>query len=247
MLNAQQFEKLSFIDQGDTLLYNRLFPPAYQHSIGDNPEKAIETMRYPLIIFLHGAGERGNDNEIQIIHIKKLFLDENNKEKYPAFVIAPQCPIGKRWVETNWAVSKHHMPKQPSETITLVMKLIDDMLEKYPIDPTRIYVTGLSMGGFGTWDIICRYPDKFAAAIPICGGGDVGKANLLTDIPVWAFHGSADNVVKVNLSRDMIKAIKDLGGNPKYTEYKGVGHNSWENAYKEEALLEWLFKQKLVK
>jgi predicted peptidase len=153
--------------------------------------------------------------------------------------------LGKRWVETNWNVSKHNMPLKASESILLTMQLIDELVAKYPIDKTRIYITGLSMGGFGTWDLICRYPGVFAAAVPICGGGDIKKAALLKNTPIWVFHGSIDNVVKVVLSRNMVNAIKASGGKPKYTEYKGIGHNSWEKAYQEKGLLEWLFRQSL--
>jgi predicted peptidase len=137
------------------------------------------------------------------------------------------------------------MTEKASVPMNLTMDLLEKLIHKYPIDKKRIYVTGLSMGGFGAWDMICRYPGKFAAAIPICGGGDTGKAQLLVNTPIWAFHGSNDKVVKVILSRNMINAIKANGGNPKYTEYKGVGHDCWINAYKEKGLLEWLFGQKL--
>lgn len=244
-LAAQEFNQALFINENDTLPYNILFPLRYPSNIGDSSLQINNNERYPLIIFLHGSGERGRDNKIQITHIKELFTNPDNMKKFPSFVFAPQCPSGKRWVESDWKVSKHIMPGTPSYAMVLTMKLIEDLQQKYPIDNKRIYVTGLSMGGFGTWDIISRYPGKFAAAIPICGGGDVNKAPLLVNTPVWAFHGSNDKVVKVILTRDMIIAIQNSGGKPKYTEYKGVGHDSWVKAYKEKGLLEWLFKQSL--
>jgi predicted peptidase len=242
-MEAQKFQKYIFLDGNDTLPYNMLIPEGYLSKLSDNPESKNDAIKYPLVLFLHGAGERGNDNEIQIIHIKNLYQDSLNLKKYPAFVIAPQCPKGKRWVESSWKVSKHIMPTNPSISIVLTIKLIDSLIANLPIDSKRIYVTGLSMGGFGTWDLICRYPVKFAAAIPICGGGDISKAKIIKNIPVWVFHGSNDKVVKVNLSRDLVKALKAIGGKPKYTEYQGVGHDSWVKAFKEKELLEWLFKQ----
>jgi predicted peptidase len=241
---AQEFQKKIFLNDNDTLNYNLLIPdkpfPQSLINIGSDIQQL-----YPLIIFLHGAGERGNDNEIQIAHVKGIFLDSLNRKKFPAFVIAPQCPTGKRWVESSWKVSKHIMPEKPSISIALTMQLIDSMINNFPIDKKRIYITGLSMGGFGTWDLICRYPNKFAAAIPICGGGDITMAKKIKNKPIWAFHGSEDKVVKVILTREMINSIKQEGGTPKYTEYKGVGHDSWVKAYREKELLEWLFKQSL--
>lgn len=233
----QNFQKKVFHSSDyDSLLYNILYP---QNIIDDKDS----TEKYPLILFLHGSGERGNDNEKQIIHIKDIFLDSANREKYPAFVLAPQCPNEKRWVEKSWKLKTHSQPVEPSETMAITKELVDSLVKTLPVDTKRIYITGLSMGGFGTWDAIARYPDKFAAAIPICGGGDEKTAKLIKDIPIWAFHGADDKVVKVERSRNMIDAIKKEGGNPLYTEYKGVGHGSWIPAYKETELLKWLFIQ----
>ncbi|RLD79019.1 MAG: phospholipase, partial [Bacteroidetes bacterium] len=150
-----------------------------------------------------------------------------------------------RWVDVKWDKEEHIMPLNPSGSMQLTMDFIDSLVKKYSIDENRIYITGLSMGGFGTWDAIARYPDKFAAAVPICGGGDENTAKLIVDIPIWAFHGADDRVVKVERSRNMINAIKKQGGNPLYTEYEGVGHGSWIPAYKETELLKWLFMQSL--
>ena len=126
--------------------------------------------RYPLVLFLHGAGERGTDNQSQLIHGGPVFLDPNNREKYPAFVVFPQCPENKRWVEVDWSdPNPHHQPKDPSVPMSLVLELLPSLEKSLPINPSRIYVIGLSMGGFGTWDIAARHPDWFAAAVPICG------------------------------------------------------------------------------
>jgi predicted peptidase len=125
----------------------------------------------------------------------------------------------------------------------LTLELLKDIIEKQPIDIKRVYVTGLSMGGFGTWDIVQRIPELFAAAIPICGGGDTTMADTIKNIPIWAFHGDMDSVVPPKYTRNMIAAIKRYGGNPKYTEYKGVNHDSWSRTYKNPNVLEWMFLQ----
>jgi predicted peptidase len=126
----------------------------------------------------------------------------------------------------------------------LLLELIPALRKEYGIDPKRIYVTGLSMGGFGTWDLIARKPDWFAAAAPVCGGADEATAATISKIPVWAFHGDQDGAVKPSRSRNMVEALKKAGGEPKYTEYKGVGHDSWNPAYKDPELMKWLFRQK---
>jgi len=233
-----KFKKEVYRGTKDSLLYNILDPVDYK-----SEKKGKETI-YPLVVFLHGAGERGSDNEIQTIHIRSLFLDNDNQLNYPSFVLVPQCPTNRQWVNLPWSGINHSMPEVCSETMDLTIELIGEIIKKHPIDTNRIYISGVSMGGYGTWDIISRYPQKFAAAIPICGGGDTSKAKLLKDIPIWAFHGSSDKVVSVENTRNMIKAIKIAGGNPKYTEYAKVGHDSWVKTYKEGNLLEWLFKQK---
>lgn len=241
-VEAQEgFQKKMFhTSYQNSLLFNILYPQKFV-------AEEVQLEKYPLILFLHGSGERGNDNEIQILHIKDLFLNSANYKKYPAFVIAPQCPKDKMWVDVKWNLDKHIITPNPSESMHLTMDLIDSLVKKYPIDKNRIYITGLSIGGFGTWDAIARYPDKFAAAIPICGAGDENTAKLIAGIPIWAFHGADDKAVKVERSRNMIIAIKREGGNPLYTEYEGVGHGSWIPAYKETELLKWLFKQSLQK
>lgn len=207
------------------------------------PEKITPDTRYPLVIFLHGAGERGDDNTAQLIHVVKELATPEMRERYPAFVFAPQCPKMKRWVETDWTLEQHTMPETPSESMGLLISLIEESVKTLPIDPKRIYVVGLSMGGYGTWDLMQRRPDLVAAGIPICGGGDSSKGEVLKNIPIWAFHGDKDTAVKVERSRAMIKAIQQAKGSPIYTEYPGVGHNSWTMTAQNRLVWDWLFAQ----
>jgi predicted peptidase len=232
MLRAQTidlFDKLVHTSGKDSLPY-RLLKPV-------NPQ-ALE--RFPLIIFLHGSGERGTDNEAQIKHIKNLFLDTKNRGKYPAYVLAPQCPKGVMWAEHNKDGSMKSQPTQPTK---LLLELIEKISKEFPIDKTRIYITGVSMGGYGTWDLLARYPEMFAAGVPVCGGGDANSAAKMKGVPIWAFHGALDDVVPARLSRKMIQAIQKAGGMPGYTEYPDIKHDSWVQAYQEPHLLPWLFKQ----
>lgn len=235
--NAQQtpsalFDKLVYASKKDSIPY-RLLKPV-------NPG-AKE--RYPLIIFLHGAGERGNDNESQLSHIVDFFTDNRDRAKYPCYVVAPQCPKRQTWAEHN---NDGSMRKDPTPPTKMVIELIDKIGKEFPIDPSRIYIAGLSMGGFGTWDLMARLPNKFAAAVPICGGGDVRTAASIKHIPVWAFHGAKDDVVSPKRSRAMVHALREAGGLPGYTEYPDIEHNSWVWALREPHLLPWLFKQKLA-
>jgi len=218
---------------GDGLPYRLLKPDDY------DPNQS-----YPLVLFLHGAGERGVDNNRQLVHGVPAFAAAANRKQYPCFLIAPQCPAEARWVEVDWGAASHTQPKEPSVPMRLTLELIDTLVKEFSIDKKRIYVTGLSMGGYGTWDIISRRPELFAAAAPICGGGDEMQAPQIARLPIWVFHGGKDGVVKPARSRNMIEAIKKAGGTPKYTEYPEVGHGSWGPAYQDPALFRWLFSQK---
>lgn len=252
---AQENEMFSYEtfknNQDESMMYRLLKPQNYKNlyhfekvaydklSLGKGNNN-----KYPLLIFLHGAGERGNDNELQLMYIDEIVRSENFRENYPCFFIAPQCPKENRWVEVDWKLMQHDMPTSPSTYLNLVNQLVDSMLKKYPIDKERIYIMGLSMGGYGTWDYISRYTDKTAAAIPICGGADEKQAEKLIDIPIWAFHGVKDKAVPVERTRNIIKAIKNNGGNPIYTEYNDLGHLCWNRAFRTEGLFDWLFSQK---
>jgi predicted peptidase len=230
------FDKLLYISNNDTLPY-RLLKPV-------NPQAKKS---FPLVIFLHGAGERGTDNEAQIKHINKPFLDPDNRSRHACYVVAPQCPEKIMWAGHDRDGNRLMMREKPTRPMQLLIELIAKIEKEFPIDQSRIYVMGLSMGGYGTWDLIARFPNRFAAAVPICGGGDAKTAPKIKHIPVWAFHGALDHVVPPGQSRLMIKALQDAGGKPGYTEYPDVEHDSWVYAYREPHLMPWLFNQSLEK
>lgn len=225
----QRLEKRAFVNrQGATVPYRLLQPADY------DPRKP-----YPLVLFLHGAGERGDDNEAQLRHGVWEFAKPANRKKYPCFLIAPQCPKRQKWAD--WTAPKQRA--RPNAPLRLVVELIEQIQKEYCIDPERVYVTGMSMGGFGTWDLLRRHADTFAAAVIVCGGGNEADARKFAKIPIWAFHGAQDDAVPVERSRRMIAAIAKAGGNPKYTEYPDVGHDSWVPAYRDSEMFAWLFAQ----
>lgn len=216
------------------------------------PAKYDVNKKYPVVLVLHGAGERGHDNKKQLVHGSKLFADSVNRAKYPAFVIFPQCPESDFWVKIKRDDSPadslgkftfvSNEPMGPS--LSLVEKLIDSFARTPQVDTKRIYIGGLSMGGMGTFELLWRKPKFFAAAFPICGGGDPDKVRIYAkNYPVWVFHGDSDSVVPVSNSRLMVNTLKKAGANVRYSEYAGVKHDSWTNAFAEPELLEWLFKQ----
>ena len=228
--------------EGESLPYRLFVPRNY------DPGK-----KYPIILFLHGAGERGDDNEAQLKHagVLRLVSDET-AAKHPCFLVAPQCPEkdwwggssrGRKGPAKSAEKSPAKSPDEPSKAMRLTMALLDALDKEYSIDPARRYVTGLSMGGYGSFYLCARRPKDFAAAMPICGGGDVAKAKDMAKIAFWIFHGDADPVVQPDLSRKMVAALKEAGAKVKYTEYPGVGHDSWTPAYKEPDLVDWLFSQ----
>ena len=208
-----------------------------------SPEKIEEGQSYPLVLFLHGAGERGDDNAAQLVHVVEELATPEMRKRNPCFVLAPQCPEGQKWVEIDWSKPTSTMPEEPSKPLGATSEVIDTLLESLPVDPDRIYVCGLSMGGYGTWDCVQRWPDRFAAGIPICGGGDPAYAERFTNVPIWVFHGDADRAVPVRRSREMVAKLKELNGNVIYTEYPGVGHDSWTQTAQNRLTWDWLFAQ----
>jgi predicted peptidase len=233
-----EFEKRTFTGaSGKVLLYRLLKPEGY--------DPAGKTA-YPLVIFLHGAGERGDDNELQLAEGVAEFAKPEARKKHPAFVIVPQCPLKKSWGHIKTIDGHLTLLKtpEPTESTGLTLELAEAIAKEFRIDPKRIYLTGLSMGGFGTWDILARHPDHFAAAIAICGGGIPDTAASFAKVPIWVFHGAVDPEVEVQLSRNMVDALRKAGAKPGYTEYPGVGHECWDMTYRNPDVLDWLFAQK---
>lgn len=226
---------LSFTSSSnDTLPYNIFYPTVY----GNKSEKL------PLFLWLHGAGERGNDNKAQLNNVVPYLISPEVQAKFPAVIVVPQCPKEGYWAPVKrfeWSIVN-------GGTVTPPMKVVIQLLDKLMLDPNidkeRIYVGGLSMGGFGTLDLLSRRPEIIAAAVPICGGSDLAKVKNYKDIPLWIFHGAKDDVVKLELSRDLVAKLKELGTKPRYTEYPEGNHGIWEAAIREPELLPWLFSQR---
>ncbi len=210
------------------------------------PEKIEAGKEYPVVLFFHGAGERGNDNVNQLKYFPTWMAEPERRAKFPCFVIALQCPANQKWVDRPWdKKTSQPMLAEMSEPMRNAVEILDEVIAHNPVDKDRVYLTGMSMGGYGAWDLAARMPERFAAVAPICGGGDEKQAERLAKLPIWVWHGGADPVVPVERSRQMIEAIKKAGGSPKYTELPGVGHDSWTRAYTDpDGLIPWMFAQK---
>ncbi len=263
VINAQQTNKLveSFqkrnYSQDSTTIPFRLYIP----------KKYDSTKKHPLVLALHGAGERGNDNQKQIefYGLATTWADSLAQSISNCFVVAPQCPENNRWVDLNWKLGFYDFETTPiSNELNAVVGIIDLLSREYKIDENRIYVTGLSMGGYATWDLLVRFPNKFAAAIPMSGGGDFNSVQRIKNTPLWVFHGAKDEAVPVEGSRKMIKSLEqngvsviytekmteneineELQKNPKhlYTEYPNGEHIIWSEPYSDPSLIKWLFSQ----
>lgn len=220
---AQRFEARFHVgSKGDTLHYLFMRPLDY-----DSLEQ------YPLVTCLHGGPTRIASN-VEITQPAPMLSEEANRKKYPSFLFVPQARPGVLW---------GGVPGVP-QMDSIVFEAMDAIEKQFSIDPDRRYITGASGGGYGTWHFICSYPDRFAAAMPVCGMGNPALASKIAHVPVWAFHGDVDRNVPVTGSRNMIEALRLAGGNPKYNEYAGVGHNVWPEIEKTEGVLDWMFAQK---
>jgi predicted peptidase len=217
----------------DSLPYRLLYPLQYS-----------KHKRYPIVLFLHGAGQRGTYNEVQLTGVPKALTDSSGREKYPCFILVPQCPKKDVWVKFPHFPESLQTTTLPTRSAQAALGQLDLLISQLPVDKKRVYVIGYSMGGEGAFDFLTRRPDLFAAAIPICSVADTARASLIYQIPIWAFHGDQDDVNDVRYSRLMIDALKKYKGSPIYTEYPGMKHNIWSKAYNEPGLFEWLFSQK---
>jgi predicted peptidase len=230
-------QKKWLVQGGDTLPYNILLPVNFD-----------STKTYPIVFFLHGAGERGRDNEKQLIHGSKLFLNDAVREKYPAIVVFPQCTTSSYWGnvlrihDSKNKRSFHFLTDgEPTLYMRLLMQLVQYSLHTYNVQKNRVYVGGLSMGGMGTFELVRRMPNTFAAAFPICGGANPATAKQLAATNWWVFHGGKDDVVLPMYSEKMVAALQAVKAKVQFTIYPNANHNSWDAAFAEPNLLPWLF------
>jgi predicted peptidase len=238
--SASPYQKLNFISEKDTLPYRLLLPENYD-----------ATKKYPLILFLHGSGERGNDNEAQLAHGSKLFLKDSIRKNYPAIVVFPQCPVNSFWsnvdIKTN-EKGERDLKFQTGGKLTVAMdllqQLVKNIIKDYRVQKKQIYVGGLSMGGMGTFEIVSRNPKLFAAAFPICGGADSATASKIKRVSWWVFHGAKDDVISPKYSQQIVDALKKVNAHVKFTLYPQANHNSWDSAFAEPGLFPWLFSNK---
>lgn len=231
------FVKSTFVFRGDTLPVRILYPENF------DPAK-----KYPLMLFLHGRGESGSDNERQLTHGSKMFLDPAFRKNYPAVVIFPQCPEDSYWanvkIKTDDTGKRHFHFRtcgKPTKAMKLLTKYVDELKTLSYLDQERFYVGGLSMGGMGTYEILRRERKTFAAAFAICGGDNPKNVRKYAHIPLWLFHGEKDDIVDPQFTKDIAKELEKHHANYKLTLYPNANHNSWDAAFAEKDLLPWLF------
>jgi len=210
------------------------------------PKKYNGKRKYPVVFFMHGAGERGNDNTAQLKHIAPILASEENQKKYPAILVFPQCPKNDYWASVNVDDGKWTYQNTDKTTAAGLKAeaLLDHIMNTYLVDEDRVYINGLSMGAFGTYSIMSRQSEKVAAGIAICGGANLNLVDKYQHIPLQIFHGENDDVVPVTLSREVANQLKKLGSPVTYTEYPGLKHDIWNKVYRDPKTLEWLFAQK---
>ena len=233
----ERYAKCELMVDGDTLRYCALAP-----------QKVEQDKSYPLVVFLHGAGERGEDNQAQLFHGSQQFLNPVNREKYPCYVVFPQCPSGKYGAYINRPNSlipqEMTIQEQPSAFVSQVHQLITKYLAEQRVDPSRVYVIGLSMGAMATYDMVIRYPELFAAAVPICGSVNPLRITEAVKHTKWSiYHGDADTTVPLDGSREAYRKLRAVGAEVKYTEFPGVAHGSWNPAFSTPDFMSWLFAQ----
>lgn len=231
------FEAELLVHRGDTLPYRILYPENY------DPEGS-----YPVLFFLHGAGERGSDNDKQLTHGAQLFLQDSVRSAFPAIVVFPQCPDASFWSNVDIQSSPaggrgfyFQTKGRPTTAMALFLRLVKQVRKQEAVDQQRIYIGGLSMGAMGTYEVLRRQPNVFAAAFAICGGDNTANVRKYQHVPLWIFHGEQDDVVPSSHSHAIVDELRRLRVNPKATFYPEANHNSWDNAFAEPELLPWLF------
>jgi len=219
--------------QGKSMPYRLYSPPQLESG-----------KTYPLVVSLHGAGSRGDDNVKHLVPWVAGWMADEVQKDNPSFIVMPQTKM--QWVPVAFNNGSYSVEKRPPcASIVLLKEIVDDLLATKPIDRNRIYVVGTSMGGYGAWDFVLRNPDLPAAVVVFCGAGDPSAVDRLKDIPVWAFHGDQDKVVPVSGSTDMIEAMKAAGAaDARLTLYEGTGHDSYTKSWKHPGLVDWVFQQR---
>lgn len=200
---------------------------------------------YPLMLFLHGSGERGCDNTAQVTVALPHVFDDPTSPAYDSIIVAPQCPEDKQWVYTPWEKGNYSVSEvTESRELEAVLEILRKVASEYNVDRSRVYVTGISMGGFGTWDMLARHSSIFAAGMPVCGGGDPSMAKTLSEIPIRTFHGFLDNSVPTEGTREMYASIKACGkGKIRFTEFEDGDHGIWDRVYSDSKNIKWLFSK----
>ncbi|WP_160298090.1 alpha/beta hydrolase-fold protein [Halorubrum saccharovorum] len=207
-----------------------------------NGYNETDAQKYPIFFTLHGAGRRGDDNQKQVYSSAVFYSMRSVQKNHPCFVLAPQCPKSSSWVDvSSWDEGTHSL-RNLTPALETSISILNEVVNKYRIDTSRQYITGFSMGGYGTWEAIVRFPDRFEAAIPISGGGIPEKASCLDSVRVWAFHGAKDTTVPVSGTRHMIGAMRKSGLSPRYTEFDSYGHTA-RPVFRKEDLVEWIFNK----
>lgn len=201
--------------------------------------------RMPLVVFLHGAGERGSENTRQLTWLPLAMAGEPMRTQFPCYLLAVQCPADEKWVDVPWSGTESSpMPAEPTRAMRAVMATLDRVLAEYPVDSDRVYLTGLSMGGYGAFDLAMRMPGRFAALVPVCGGGDPASVERLRGLPTWVWHGARDSTVPAVRSRQVVAAMQAAGLDVQYRELPDVGHDSWRQAYGPDGAIAWMFAQR---
>lgn len=209
------------------------------------PENNSAEKPAPVIVFLHGAGERGTDNEAQLANAIQPFFSSQEHAK-DAIVIAPQCPEDKRWVETDWEQGSYDSRSVENDQLDKVLKILEKVEKENYVDTDRVYAAGLSMGGIGTWNLLMNHSDIFSAGIAVCGAADPARAEEINEVPVWAFHGDKDTTVPYAASVEMTDALKEAGSSQvRFTTYTGQAHGIWNTAFSTDGLADWLFSNRL--
>ncbi|MET4082492.1 putative peptidase [Pedobacter sp. UYP30] len=234
--DTMMFKKVVFAKKGDTLNLRVLYPKDFDSA-----------KTYPILFFLHGSGERGNDNESQLVHGSKQFLKDSVRNAFPSIVVFPQCPANDYWSDVNIVTENgkrtfnFQKDGKPTKAMHALLAVVKDFLHRDYVDKSQVYVGGLSMGGMGTYEMLRRKRHTFAAAFAICGGDNLANVKKYKHVPLWIFHGAKDDVVDPAFSVATAERLKVLGDEVKLTIYPNANHNSWDSAFAEPGFLPWLY------